>query len=180
MACRRVIAWSLIAPALLLLTACSDDDPVATPSPAATSATVTATTIATATSAATAAPAVTTPTASTSATPSATQQPTAPAAPPPAPASAPPTAVAPPPAPVIEAVAIAGFAYSRAVTIPRGSTVVWTNSDSVQHDVQASDGSFHSALLSTAATFSHRFDQPGVFPYMCSVHPFMTQTVTVQ
>ena len=36
-----------------------------------------------------------------------------------------------------------------------------------------------STTLQTDGTFSFTFGQVGVFPYFCTIHPFMTATVTV-
>jgi plastocyanin len=39
---------------------------------------------------------------------------------------------------------------------------------------------WQSPLLAPGETFTRTFDTPGVFPYLCSVHPFMTGSVTVE
>jgi plastocyanin len=33
--------------------------------------------------------------------------------------------------------------------------------------------------LSSGATFEFTFDEPGTYPYFCSIHPSMTGTVEV-
>ena len=68
----------------------------------------------------------------------------------------------------------------QSVTIKAGDTVVWTNKDSVEHDVTAADGSFKSGILASGATFSHPFAQAGTYEYSCTLHPGMNGTVIVQ
>jgi plastocyanin len=78
-------------------------------------------------------------------------------------------------------VAIAGFSFQPAtITIPVGTTVEWTNSDSTGHTVTADDGSFKSDRLGSGATFSRTFATAGTFAYHCSIHPSMTGTIIVQ
>ncbi len=98
------------------------------------------------------------------------------------PSSQPPAAT-PAPAPVTGAatVTIQNFAFSPAsITVARGTTVTWTNQDSSTHQI-ASDapGQFSSGPLSKGASYSFRFDTPGTYPYICSIHPSMKATVTV-
>jgi plastocyanin len=138
----------------------------AAPTAPATTATPSPTPASTPTAAATA---VSTPIA----TPRAASTPTAAAsaAPPP------PAAATPPPANV--ATDIAGFAFA-AVTATRGSTVTWTNRDTVDHDIVADDGSFHSPTIQPGQSFTLATDRAGTFAYHCSIHPFMTSSVTIR
>ena len=67
------------------------------------------------------------------------------------------------------------------VTIKKGQTVVWTNDDSVGHDVTAD--SFQSGSpggIENGQTFQHKFPKAGTFKYQCSVHPGMTGQVVVK
>jgi plastocyanin len=66
------------------------------------------------------------------------------------------------------------------LTVPAGTTVVWTNHDDVQHTVTASDNSYSSQPVETEGQFSHTFSTPGVYAYFCAIHPFMTAKVIVQ
>jgi plastocyanin len=80
-----------------------------------------------------------------------------------------------------ESVSIANFAFDpNALTVPVGSTVTWTNSDSTQHTATADDGSFDSGVLQQGATFSQTFTAAGTFTYHCAIHNSMTGTITVQ
>ena len=79
-----------------------------------------------------------------------------------------------------DSVAIKNFAFSPAtVTVTAGSTVVWTNDDSIQHDITFDGGSIASNVLNHNDTFSHTFPTAGTYHYICSIHPFMHGTVIV-
>jgi len=79
-----------------------------------------------------------------------------------------------------DSVAIKNFAFSPAtVTVTAGSTVVWTNDDSIQHDITFNGGGIVSNVLNHNDTFSHTFPTAGTYHYICSIHPFMHGTVVV-
>ncbi len=79
------------------------------------------------------------------------------------------------------AVAIENFNYVPAdLSVPAGTTVVWTNHDDVDHTVTASNNSFSSPSVPTEAQFSYTFTTPGTYSYFCAIHPFMTAKVIVQ
>jgi plastocyanin len=67
------------------------------------------------------------------------------------------------------------------VTVNAGDTVTWINDDSVGHDVTA-DGfkSGEPGEMQNGDTFEHTFDEAGTFDYVCSVHPGMEGSVTVE
>lgn len=78
-------------------------------------------------------------------------------------------------------VQIRGFAFEPdPILIPAGTTVRWTNKDDVPH-VVASDpaGLFNSGTLLPGERFEYRFDAPGSYSYICSIHPSMVATVIV-
>ena len=66
------------------------------------------------------------------------------------------------------------------LTVPAGTTVVWTNHDDVEHTVTASDNDFSSPAIQTDGQFSYTFSTPGIYSYFCAIHPFMTAKVIVQ
>ena len=66
------------------------------------------------------------------------------------------------------------------LTVPAGTTVVWTNHDDVEHTVTASDNSFTSTAIQTDGQYSYTFTTPGTYSYFCAIHPFMTAKVIVQ
>jgi len=65
------------------------------------------------------------------------------------------------------------------IDVLAGDTVTWHNDSVRAHTVSADDGSFGSARLGAAATFSHRFDATGAVGYYCQLHPFMRGEVDV-
>ena len=68
------------------------------------------------------------------------------------------------------------------LTVPRGTTVTWTNKDYDPHTV-VSEGDpkvFKSPALDTDETFAFTFNEAGTFKYYCTIHPRMQATVIVQ
>jgi len=61
-----------------------------------------------------------------------------------------------------------------------GSTVTWTNNDSIAHDSVADGGMWNSGILSPGQSFPFKFTTAGTFTYKCTIHPNMVGTVTVQ
>jgi plastocyanin len=66
------------------------------------------------------------------------------------------------------------------LTVPVGTTVVWTNRDDIPHTVVSTDGVFKSKVRDTDEKFSYTFTKAGTYPYFCSVHPKMTGKIVVQ
>lgn len=67
------------------------------------------------------------------------------------------------------------------VSVTKGTTVTWTNGDTVPHTVTSVTGAFDSGSISPGATWSYSFNQTGSFEYKCSIHvnmPHGTVTVT--
>jgi plastocyanin len=61
-----------------------------------------------------------------------------------------------------------------------GDTVTWTNRDDVAHNVAGANlawGSFESFREKRPVSYS--FSKPGVFSYVCTIHPGMVGTVVV-
>jgi plastocyanin len=65
------------------------------------------------------------------------------------------------------------------VTIPAGADVTWENQYGEPHTVVSLTGDFRSQALDEKDKFSHRFDKPGIYKYLCSIHPKMVGTITV-
>jgi plastocyanin len=78
-------------------------------------------------------------------------------------------------------ITIKNFAFSPAsVTVAPGATVTVTNKDQVAHTITAMDGKFNTGDI--AAGSSKTFTAPntaGKYPYICSIHQYMTGTLTV-
>ncbi len=102
-----------------------------------------------------------------------------------------PTVTTPTPAPVVTAptpappspvsISIANFAFSPSVvTVKKGTTVTWTNDDSVPHtSVTSQSGGFDSGMLSKGGKFSFTFQTAGTYDYNCGFHPSMRGSVIV-
>ncbi len=79
------------------------------------------------------------------------------------------------------AVSIANFAFAPTpLTVTVGSTVTWRNDDGAPHALAFADGAAPSDLLLPGQRFARNYAKPGTFDYVCSVHPYMTGTVTVR
>lgn len=65
------------------------------------------------------------------------------------------------------------------VSVAPGETVTWHFDDGgLLHHVEANEGDFESSIVGEG-TFSVTLDEAGVHPYHCSIHPYMTGTITV-
>ena len=64
------------------------------------------------------------------------------------------------------------------LTVAAGDTVTWTNNGTEPHDVTGSG--LASGTLQSGQGYSHTFASAGNFSYICSIHPFMKGSVTVQ
>lgn len=105
-------------------------------------------------------------------------------------ASSPPTTTTPPaattpgasssaPAAQGNAVSIESFSFKPAVlTVPVGTTVVWTNNDTAKHDIKSTE--FFSNALAKGETFSFKFEKAGTYDYSCGIHPTMTGQIIVK
>ncbi len=75
-------------------------------------------------------------------------------------------------------VSIQGFAFNpESVGISPGDTVRWTNMDSAAHIVKGD--TFESGSLAKGDTYKFVFTEPGVYNYICSIHPSMKGTINV-
>jgi amicyanin len=79
-------------------------------------------------------------------------------------------------------IGILGYKFDPPVlTVPVGTTVVWTNRDDVPHTVTSTDKTFKSSgALDQGDSYSYTFTAAGTYNYYCTVHPFMTAKVIVQ
>ena len=79
-------------------------------------------------------------------------------------------------------VSMEGIAFNPSeVSVGVGDTVTWTNNESVAHDVTAdSFSSGEPGGMMSGDTFEHTFEEAGTFDYVCTVHPGMEGTVTVE
>ena len=78
-------------------------------------------------------------------------------------------------------VTIKDFEFTPAkITVNVGDTVTWKNDGPTAHSATADDGSFDTGIYGKGQSRSHTFDAAGTFAYICTPHPFMKGTVTVE
>ena len=65
------------------------------------------------------------------------------------------------------------------LTVKAGTTVVWKNMDGEPHTVVSEDGLFRSQALDQDESFSFKFDKPGSYKFLCSIHPKMRGVIVV-
>jgi len=56
------------------------------------------------------------------------------------------------------------------VTVKAGTTVTWVNSGSNLHTASSLDAAWDSGSVERGGSFSHRFDTPGTYAYICRLH----------
>jgi plastocyanin len=66
------------------------------------------------------------------------------------------------------------------MTVAVGTTVKWQNLDGEPHTVRSVDTSFSSNPLDQNDSFTFKFDKPGTYRYVCSIHPQMVGTIVVK
>ncbi len=78
------------------------------------------------------------------------------------------------------------FYHPASLKVETGTTVRWTNEDRDPHTV--TDGTpdsqwgkiFDSGLMKENFIFEHKFTEPGTYPYLCAMHPWMFGKVIVE
>lgn len=66
------------------------------------------------------------------------------------------------------------------LTVPAGATVIWRNLDEEPHTVASDAGLFRSGGLDRNDSFTFKFDRPGTYRFICSIHPSMMGTIVVK
>jgi len=93
------------------------------------------------------------------------------------------TSMAPPPDHSTVTVEVKDMKFTPAnITIKPGQTVRWAFADTAPHTVEGiSDGALeiHSAII-REGEWSHKFTSPGIFRYLCTLHPEMKGVVEVR
>jgi len=86
----------------------------------------------------------------------------------------------PGPTPQENSVSIVDFAFQpSSIPVSVGTTVTWTNTGSVTHNVTSTTGLFSSGNISPGGTFQFTFENAGTYNYTCTIHGF-AGTVIVQ
>jgi plastocyanin len=79
------------------------------------------------------------------------------------------------------AVVIKNFDFApMSITVKAGTSVTWKNLDGEPHTVTSADGLFRSGAIDQNESFTFKFDKPGTYKYVCSIHPKMMAAVIVQ
>ena len=66
------------------------------------------------------------------------------------------------------------------LAVPAGATVIWKNLDGEPHTVVSDTGLFRSGGLDQNDSFTFKFDKPGTYKFICSIHPQMLGTIVVK
>ena len=69
---------------------------------------------------------------------------------------------------VVPVAAYDGYFDPADITVPAGTTVMWTNEGEKPHTVTAHDGSFASPVLYPGESYWVTFYEPGTYTYQCS------------
>lgn len=94
---------------------------------------------------------------------------------------APATGNAAPPDQPQNAVIIKNFAFApMSLSVKAGTSVTWKNLDGEPHTVTSVDGLFRSGAIDQNESFTFKFDKPGTYKYLCSIHPKMMAAIIVQ
>ncbi len=76
---------------------------------------------------------------------------------------------------------ISGYDFSpRDLTVQAGTAITWANRDSVPHDATDEAGGWGTGTLKRGESATISFDSPGAYEYLCTIHPAMRGTVTVE
>lgn len=84
----------------------------------------------------------------------------------------------PPPSVEGPTVAVRDYRFQPAsLAIEAGATVTWVWEGRAPHDVV---GQGFESKAQSSGTFRHTFEQPGTYPYECTIHPGMEGTIVVE
>ena len=80
-----------------------------------------------------------------------------------------------------DTVSIASFLFGpEKLSVPRGTTVTWTNTDRSPHQVSVKDKQLRSGIILRGQSESLTFNEPGTYDYTCGLHPSMKGTIEVK
>ena len=86
------------------------------------------------------------------------------------------------PTPAAAVVSIENFKFGPArLVVDKGMAILWTNADDSPHQVAVTAGTVsRSAVLPKGARHTQSFATPGVYDYMCGLHPGMKGQIEVK
>jgi len=79
-----------------------------------------------------------------------------------------------------DASVLGSAAFGNPLAVAAGTTVTWTNNDSIPHTSTSNSGAWNSGTIEPGSSFSAVLSTKGTFPYHCTIHPGMMGTITVQ
>jgi plastocyanin len=81
----------------------------------------------------------------------------------------------------VHTIVINGFKFlPDTLTVKTGETVEWKNEDAVVHTATAEDKTFDSGNIAPGKSWTFVASKPGTYTYICTIHPNMKGTLTVQ
>ena len=84
-------------------------------------------------------------------------------------------------APGTHQVVIEGMQFSpQSLVVKAGDMVVWVNKDAFVHDATAIDGSFKAKPIAPNGSWKFKANKKGTFAYICTIHPTMKGSLTVE
>lgn len=76
---------------------------------------------------------------------------------------------------------VVNFAFEPpTLTVPVGTTVTWVNVSETIHNVVDTNERFVSPVLDPGDSFETQVAEPGVYVYVCTIHPNMEAELTVE
>jgi YVTN family beta-propeller protein len=76
-------------------------------------------------------------------------------------------------------VIINGFAFTpSSLEVSPAETVTWLNDDGASHSIALNNGA-SSDTLTPGSSYDAKFDRPGDYDYVCSIHPYMSGKIIV-
>ncbi len=66
------------------------------------------------------------------------------------------------------------------LSVSAGTIVTWHNADEEPHTVTSDTGVFRSGAIDGGGSFTFKFEKPGTYKYLCSIHPQMVGTIVVK
>jgi len=69
--------------------------------------------------------------------------------------------------------------HPAALTVHKGTKVVWINRDEYPHSIEGLSSQFHSPDFETGESFTLITDHVGKISYQCGVHPLMKGSIEV-
>jgi plastocyanin len=83
--------------------------------------------------------------------------------------------------PATHRIAIETLEYlPKTMTVKVGDSLEWVNKDPFPHTATSKMGKFDSRSIEAGKSWKHTVQSKGEFPYVCTLHPTMTATVTVE